>query len=509
MSLNGIDIASWQAGLKVSNMTTTDFVIVKATEATDYTNPYYKDWANDTIKSGKKLGFYHFARPGDAIKQADYFLSKTKSWFGKFIPCLDWEDNAIDLGPKWAKTWLDRVYAKTGVKGFIYMSKSVCNAYDWSAVAKAGYGLWVAQYPNYNRTGYQKNPWTDASKFGAWASWIVFQYASTGRVKGYDDDLDLDLFKDVKAEWDLVASGSKLKQTVAKVTTVASKQVKPKWQIMVDMSVKISKDDTHGYSQYYRWGPDFDCASLIFYCADYAGYGVDMHDPRYTGSMIEKFTACGFKKIKFSKSILRPGDILLSHNDYRQHTELYIGDGKTAGAHIAETGDIHGKSGDQTGNEISVQTLSWTPDWILRPPDSGQAAVSSTTGTTATTAAKGTKYIVHASPCLNVRDKRSSIKGNVVGSIKNGKAVYLTSLKTNSKGNTWAKIASGTYKGRFVAVKFAGETLAVKAGSKSIDEIANEVIAGKWGNGEARRDALEKKGYDYDAVQKKVNEILM
>ena len=43
---------------------------------------------------------------------------------------------------------------------------------------------------------------------------------------------------------------------------------------------------------------------------------------------------------------------------------------------------------------------------------------------------------------------------------------------------------------------------------KSIDELAEEVIAGKWGNNEARKEALEKAGYDYDQVQNRVNEIL-
>ena len=43
---------------------------------------------------------------------------------------------------------------------------------------------------------------------------------------------------------------------------------------------------------------------------------------------------------------------------------------------------------------------------------------------------------------------------------------------------------------------------------KSVDEIAKEVIAGKWGNGSDRKTALTKAGYDYDAVQKKVNELL-
>lgn len=43
---------------------------------------------------------------------------------------------------------------------------------------------------------------------------------------------------------------------------------------------------------------------------------------------------------------------------------------------------------------------------------------------------------------------------------------------------------------------------------KTIDELAQEVIDGKWGNGEDRRKRLEEAGYDYDKVQDKVNSIL-
>lgn len=43
---------------------------------------------------------------------------------------------------------------------------------------------------------------------------------------------------------------------------------------------------------------------------------------------------------------------------------------------------------------------------------------------------------------------------------------------------------------------------------KSIDTIAREVIAGDWGNGQYRIDRLTEAGYDYKAVQSKVNEIL-
>lgn len=43
---------------------------------------------------------------------------------------------------------------------------------------------------------------------------------------------------------------------------------------------------------------------------------------------------------------------------------------------------------------------------------------------------------------------------------------------------------------------------------KSVDDIAREVIAGKWGNGEDRRIRLEKAGYNYGVIQARVNEMV-
>ena len=44
--------------------------------------------------------------------------------------------------------------------------------------------------------------------------------------------------------------------------------------------------------------------------------------------------------------------------------------------------------------------------------------------------------------------------------------------------------------------------------SKSVDTLAHEVLAGNWGNGSDRANRLRAAGYDYDAVQNRVNEIL-
>lgn len=48
----------------------------------------------------------------------------------------------------------------------------------------------------------------------------------------------------------------------------------------------------------------------------------------------------------------------------------------------------------------------------------------------------------------------------------------------------------------------------LRAINQNIDSIAAEVIQGDWGNGEERKERLEQAGYDYDAVQQRVNEIL-
>lgn len=44
--------------------------------------------------------------------------------------------------------------------------------------------------------------------------------------------------------------------------------------------------------------------------------------------------------------------------------------------------------------------------------------------------------------------------------------------------------------------------------SKTVEQVAREVIAGKWGNGDDRRKRLESAGYNYGAVQSAVNKLM-
>lgn len=124
----------------------------------------------------------------------------------------------------------------------------------------------------------------------------------------------------------------------------------------VKWALDIAADDRHGYSQAVRWSPDYDCSSFVISALEAAGLPMRAYGATYTGNMTSALKACGFYRVKnvdlSSGAGLVRGDILLNP---ATHTEIYIGDGRTVGAHGSETGGKYGKAGDQTGNEISVQ----------------------------------------------------------------------------------------------------------------------------------------------------------
>ncbi|MCB7150741.1 GH25 family lysozyme [Lactiplantibacillus plantarum] len=214
MSLNGFDVASYQAGMNVGEVAG-DFVLVKATEGIDYTNPEFNGHAKQTLSAGKKLGVYHFIRNDSDIKQqADYFLMVVKPYIGKAMLVLDFENTAgstiqNQAGVDLAKQWLDYVYQKTDVRAVLYTGLSCENALDWSSVVKANYGLWIAQYNNYDAViGYQPRDLYGSLK--NWKTAVMFQYTSTGRLPGWNGNLDFDVFYGDKSAWDKYAKATKM-----------------------------------------------------------------------------------------------------------------------------------------------------------------------------------------------------------------------------------------------------------------------------------------------------------
>lgn len=244
--LDGCDVASYQAGIDFSKMTTTDFAIIKATQGTWYVNPYADIQYSGAKAAGKLLGMYHYAEGKDPNAEAQYFLKKAGSRVGECILALDWEghDNSKFNSAEevaWVLKFAMEIYRLTKVHIFLYMSKSVTRRRNWSEVAK-DVRLWCAQYANQEHTDYKSNPWTDNGGFGAWKSDTIRQYSSKGRVAGYGKDLDINRAYMSKAEWLAAAAGK---------TTVVAEKPKTQWSSYVTMTtspVKISNSgsDEHG-----------------------------------------------------------------------------------------------------------------------------------------------------------------------------------------------------------------------------------------------------------------------
>lgn len=210
--MNGIDISAWQgdAGIDLGKIAY-DFCIVKATEGTDYKNRYFAAHCDKVLSRKKLLGVYHYANGGDPQKEADHFLAYVKKYIGKAVLVLDWEAKNNNLfGVKdleWCLQWCSYVQKKTGIKPLIYVQKSAMDA-----VKKAGYGLWVAQYPDYEWTGYQEHPWNEGQY-----ECDIRQYTSVGRLPGYDGNLDLNKSYIDKATWKKYAAkktGSSQKKSI-------------------------------------------------------------------------------------------------------------------------------------------------------------------------------------------------------------------------------------------------------------------------------------------------------
>lgn len=202
-TLNGIDIASHQAGIDISKVKA-DFVIVKVSGGAHYINPYWKDWANKVLKSGKLLGLYHYACEDDSESggktEAEFFLKQVKGFEGKAVMCLDWEAHAQSMPVSYAKAWLDTVAKATGSTPMFYGYASYINSCDHSAIKK--YPLWMASYLNRYEwgKGYVADP-DNTWDTGSWNGMKCYQYASTRYIDGYDGRLDCNVFYGTKEDW--------------------------------------------------------------------------------------------------------------------------------------------------------------------------------------------------------------------------------------------------------------------------------------------------------------------
>lgn len=134
----------------------------------------------------------------------------------------------------------------------------------------------------------------------------------------------------------------------------------------VAWAIETANDNSHGYSQISRYGPDYDCSSFVISAWEYAGVPVKRAGASYTGNMRGAFIACGFVDVTYQCGLssgygIQAGDVLLN---YSAHTCLAVGGGKVANC---RTDEGHPQAGDQSGNEIRIQSY-WNFPWncVLR-----------------------------------------------------------------------------------------------------------------------------------------------
>ena len=195
----GIDVSNWQATINWTAVAAAGkrFSYIKASESTDYVDPYYVQNRVQARAAGLYVGAYHFAQPnatvGDAVAEADHFIDTATPASGDMFPVLDLERSGGLASPvliAWVQAYMGRILERTGVHGVIYCSPNFWKTYmaDTTWFALNGYDvLWIAH-------------WTSAGSptvpGGVWGGngWTFWQYTSDGAVPGISGRVDLNRY---------------------------------------------------------------------------------------------------------------------------------------------------------------------------------------------------------------------------------------------------------------------------------------------------------------------------
>lgn len=206
---------------------------------------------------------------------------------------------------------------------------------------------------------------------------------------------------------------------------------------------QLCNDDSHGYSQINRWGPDYDCGSAIIHALQMAGF--DTGAASYTGNMSAELTARGWVRLPASTAKQR-GDVLL--NDVN-HVALYLGNNQLAEFSISENGTIDGQSGDQTGREAYIHSYYDYPwDCVLRYTGTG--------GSTGETDSGG----------IDIYYSVMLADGTVLPEIKN--------LEPDSSGDDFAGIAGREIYG--IAIRVSAGSIKYRV--QTVDGVLHEFVTG-------------------------------
>ena len=97
----------------------------------------------------------------------------------------------------------------------------------------------------------------------------------------------------------------------------------------------------------------------------------------------------------------------------------------------------------------------------------------------------------------------------IVETISGSTITVIEGNKSNAVGRRTLQV-NGKYIRGYGVPKYSSDSAVPTpvTPAKTVDELAQEVLEGKWGNGTERKERLTSAGYDYSAVQAKVNALV-
>ncbi|MBA4542721.1 hypothetical protein H1164_07375 [Thermoactinomyces daqus] len=190
--LKGIDVSHHNAVSDFSRVKAAgiEFVYIKASEGVTYRDPQYQPNANNAMKAGLLVGFYHFARPDNGNKpedEAQNFVNAISIFKYNLMPVLDLEvDVNIDDDAlyQWARSFVNIVKAKTGYNVMLYTGLYYLNKYPALQNLK-DLPLWIAAYRS------------TAPSVSGWANWTVWQYTDNENIPGIVESCDANYLNDL------------------------------------------------------------------------------------------------------------------------------------------------------------------------------------------------------------------------------------------------------------------------------------------------------------------------
>ena len=230
-----------------------------------------------------------------------------------------------------------------------------------------------------------------------------------------------------------------------------------------------------------------------------------------TYNMRSAFKTAGAKvltdqKYLTSGTCLKPGDILLNDN---HHVAIAVSGDASSNATPAKKNYL--EKGD-TGSEVTTMQKRLIKVGYSCGAAGADGDFGSDTDSALRKFQKDNGLTVDGQYGTNSKAKLTALYNKKVGTTTSNKKDVTTVAKEVIAGK-WG--SGDERKKKLTAAGYNYDTVQKKVNEllktstkKSVAEVAKEVVSGKWGNGTDRKKKLEVAGYDHTAVQKEVNRLL-